>query len=191
MRVFLASFAIVFASACSSSSGSPGGSDTGYPTDAGPNLTLVADAEGVPCTATSVPSCASGFLCMQPSDAGAGTCESSFVCTGATPASFTGAGGLSVSTWAAAQQACEGPPGAPTWIQTTPCSGFVFLGQAGTSNSGTFAAFDATSGALVAIFEEGVRTGCIAGTATFPVSCLQDVTALTWCPLPAGGEDGG
>jgi hypothetical protein len=191
MRAVLASLALVLTGACGSNGGSSGASDAGSSTDAAPNLTLAADAEGVPCSAGSVPSCASGFLCMQSGDAGAATCESSFACASPAPASFTGTGGLSVSTWAAAQQACQGPPASPTWIQTTPCSGFVFLGQAGTNNAGTFAAFDATSGALVAVLQQGEESGCIAGTATIPVSCLQEVTALTWCPLPAGADDGG
>jgi hypothetical protein len=193
MRALLAALAMLasLACACGSNGGSSARSDAGYASDSGSNLALAPDAAGAPCSAASVPSCGPGLMCMQLSDAGAATCESSFVCSGPAPASFAGTGDLSVSTWAAAQQACEGPPATPTWIQSTPCSGLVFLGQAGTSNTGTFAAFDATSGALVAVVQEGTQTACLAGTATIPVSCLQAVAALTWCPLPQGGDDGG
>jgi hypothetical protein len=187
--LMIGSFAIL-AIACSSGDAASTLADAGLATEAGPHSDAAAapGTLGGSCTGGI---CDDGLECVLDHAANVVTCESAFTCTGSAPGSYANTGGVSVSTWAEAQQACSvGTAGPGSYLSTTPCGGFVFFGQS-TADNGSLAVFDAATGALVAILIVGEYGSCAAGTASVPVSCPSGNPTSCADPPDEGGLDAG
>jgi hypothetical protein len=136
-----------------------------------PEATPCGQSGDAPCDADA------GLLCVEESENAPQTCESTISCLqplGASAQQYA----VVPSTWALAQQDCNNPQLAGTpenivYLAATPCDGLVAFSEPTPGNLLQTGLYPADGGALVAIFQAGEPSACIAGDVSFSASCLQ------------------